>query len=576
MMNMSAMFMHLFSGNIQGEVLHCLILRRAFDPDMEVHALESGIRRCPSSKNVGEPFSRMVRVLDGKHSKMTTQNRTGVASRLAGQSGLLMLGNMFTLFAGLPLQIYLARTLGAEQFGAFGLFEAIAQTAAALSGFGLGFVLVRFIPQQIVLGQSRHVRQLLGGVYMLTLLAGMVAVVLLDAVGPQLMEWVPGLKAYASLMPFIGAMTLLGMLCGVSQQALRAFFDIRYMVLVSSILQLVLKIAITLLLIWWGWQLMGYLVAIVAAALLALAGMLWGIRGHIRRLGHTDEEILPETRSTWWSYSRTMYGNSLLGIAAAPAERFLLAGMINLVSIGILMGVRQLQALPQALLQIVVTVISPMLVAARARGDMDEVRLLHQISADWICRLGMPLLLFLLVFGDQVLSLYGPDFAEAGYWPLVIILAGQAVSLLIGPLGIMLNMLGHEKQLFRFNLISSGLFLLSLLMLVPSFGLLGVALGSFLSLLYLNLATLHAMKKRFSIGWYSCRHKRLLVPLAACFTLNGIADGLHLIEGGAALAITLVVTYALFFLVYLSGGLSEDDREIYSMFRNRVRPAQQR
>lgn len=499
-----------------------------------------------------------------------SQSRPSIAARLASQSGLVMLGNMFTLFAGFPFQIYLARTLGADQLGAFGLLEVTAQTAASLFGFGLGFTLVRFIPQQIVLGQNRHVRKLLATVFSMTILAGVFAAALVMGSSTYLMDWMPELKAYASLFPFVGAMAILGMLIGLSQQALRAFLDIRYMVIVSSFLQLALKIVIALVFLWWGWALMGYLMAVVVSTGLAVAGMAWGLRGHIRRLGRTDEEVLPETRKSWWSYSRTMYANSLLGIAGAPMERILLAGTINLASVGILMAVRQLQSFPQVLLQVIIVVIAPMFVAAKARDDMDEVKHLYHISTEWVCRLGFPLLVFLLVFGDDLLGLYGSAFADMGHWPLLILIAGQFFNLLTGPLGIMLNMLGHEKKMFQLNMISSGIGYMCLMTLVPVFGLSGVALGSALSMLYLNLAALHVMQKRLGITWWSARYKRLLVPLAATLLLSLFADAMNIVQGAWMLAIALASTYGFFFLIYLFSGLSQEDREIYFMLRSRL------
>ena len=370
----------------------------------------------------------------------------GVASSLASRSGLILLGNLFMLITGIPLQIYLARTLGADQLGALGLFESIAQAAMFIFGFGLGFALVRFIPQHITLGQNQHVKKLLAKVFSMTLFGGIFAAILLTCSSHLLMSWVPKLLVYEHLFPFIGAMTVLGMLTGISKQALCAFLDIRFMVLVSSCLQITLKIFITVILLFWGMELMGYLLAVVLSAAFALAVMLWCLHGHIQRLGQTKEEVLNETRRNWWSYSRTMYADSLLDIAGAPAERFVLASLLNLASVGAVMVVRQLQSLPQVLLQIMVVAIAPMIVAANARNDMNEVKYLYQMATDWVCRLGFPLLIFLLVFGKEVLMLYGDTFAEMGRWPLLIMLAGQFVNLLTGPIGIMINMLGHEKK----------------------------------------------------------------------------------------------------------------------------------
>jgi len=499
-----------------------------------------------------------------------TQDRPGVASRVASQSGLLMLGNMFTMFVGFPFQIYLARKLGADQLGAFGLFEVIAQTAGTVFAFGLATTLVRFIPHHLELQENRSIKALIGSVYGFTLLGGGLAVVGMLVGSSYLLLRVPQLQPYSHLLPFIGAMTVLGMLIGLSAQALRAFLDIRYMIIVSSFLQLAVKVVATMLLFWWGWQLSGYLVAVVVSVAVALVGMLWGVHRHVRRLAPGVDEVTPATRKAWWSFSRTMYFNSLLGIAAPPAERLILASAIDVASVGVLMGIRQLQSFPQVLFQILVAVLAPMFVAAKARGDMDEVKQLYHIATDWLCRLGFPLLIFVLIFGQDVLALYGKSFAESGRWPLVIIIIGQLFNLLTGPHGAMLNMLGHEKDMFKLYLISSVILLTGLFVLAPFFGLLGIALAGLFPIVFLNLIELYFMKKWLGIAWWSNRYFRLIWPMVVVVLLASFFRAMGGTLGALELIAVLVVLYVSFVLSYVINGLTKEDIEIIEMIRNQV------
>jgi O-antigen/teichoic acid export membrane protein len=499
-----------------------------------------------------------------------SKSKPGTASRMASQSGLLMLGNMFTLFVGFPFQIYLARTLGADQLGTFGLFEVIAQAAGTLFGFGLATTLVRFIPQHLELREHRSVKTLLGSVYGFTLLGAGLAVVGMLAGSSYLLRWVPGLQPHAALLPFIGAMTVLGMLIGVSTQALRAFLDIRYMIIVASFLQLAGKVAVAVLLFWLGWQLSGYLIAVVVSVAVALIGMLWGILRHVQRLAPIDEDVTPAARKAWWSFSRTMYFNSLLGMAAPPAERLLLASAIDVASVGVLMGIRQLQSFPQVLFQILVTVLAPMFVAAKARGDMDEVKHLYHIATDWICRLGFPLLIFFLIFGQDVLALYGKSFAESGRWPLVIIIVGQLFNLMTGPHGAMLNMLGHEKDMFKLYLISSIMLFAGLFILAPMLGLLGVALAGLFPAIFLNLIELYFMKKWLGISWWSGRYKRLFIPMTVTLLLALFLKLIPHTIGSFELFMAVILLYFSFALSYCVNGLTSEDNEIIGMIRSQM------
>ena len=486
-----------------------------------------------------------------------------VASRLAGQSGLIMAGNAFTLLAGFPFQIYLARMLGAEQLGAFSLFDVIAQTVAAFAGLGLSYAMVRFIPEHAGSGQPRHVRQLLITAFSTTLLLGVCAGVAVAVLGARLADWLPELRPYLSLFPIAGAMALLAMLTGMSAQALRGFLDIRWMVFVASFLQLTLKIAIAVALLSLGWALRGYMIAVVASLLLAFGGMAWGLSRHLARLGHADDHVLPETRRMWWSYAYTMYASSLLGMAVVPVERFLIGGVLDLASLGIWTAVRMLQSLPQAFLQIVITVVAPMFVGAKGKDGSREVADLYRIGTDWVCRLAFPLLIFLATFGDQVLGLYGSQFSSAGYWALLILLVGQVVNLATGPVGAILYMLGQEKLMLRISLLSDGLFFAFLLVLTPALGLVGASAASALATICSNLAGVQVMRRQLGIRWWSARYRRLAVPIGICIAASLAADHIGMVHNAFALGLSLVATYAIFFVAYASRGLTSEDKAIY-------------
>lgn len=496
-----------------------------------------------------------------------SESRPGIASRLASQSGLVMLGNMFTLLVGFPFQIYLARALGAHQLGALGLFEVVALTIGPLFSFGLGFSLLRFVPQYAGQGQNRHVRRLMATVFAGTTCAGIVAATMVMVNSPVLLHLMPELHSYVDLFPLTALMTFLGMLIGISQQALRAFFDIRHMILMSSFVQLVIKVAITLVLLWFGWELMGYMVAVVVSSAVALIGMLWWIYAHIKRLDRTAEVISSETRMSWLSYSRVMYGTYLLGVAGPFAERFLLAGMIDLASVGVLMAIRQLHMILQVPLTIITTGVAPMFAAAKARGDLEEVEHIYHIATDWGCRLGFPLLLFLLFFGGEVLSIYGHAFSRAGQLPLMLLVMGQSLSLLTGPAGAMLDMVGHEKKMFHFNVLSNAIGFGFLLVLVPHFGLIGIVVGMTFSMLYVNVAALLTMKKQLRINWWSARYARLAMPIGVVMCVLVLVKLTGTVAGAWMLAALLLLSYGIFLGAYACAGFSSEDREILALLR---------
>lgn len=502
-----------------------------------------------------------------------SESRTGIASRLASQSGLVMLGNFFTLVVGLPFQIYLARQLGADQLGALGLFEVVASTIGPLFSLGLGFSLLRFVPLYAGQGQNRHIRHLMATVFAGTMCAGLVAAAMVIAGSPILLHLTPQLHSYADLFPLAALMAFLGMLIGISQQALRAFFDMRSMIFMSSFLQLLIKVVITIALLWMGCALMGYMVAVLVSSTVALLGMLWAIRTHLRRLARTTEEVPSLARKSWWSYSRVMHGTYLLNVVSPFAERLLLAGIIDLASVGVLMAIRQLNMILQVPLTIIATGVAPMLATMNVKDEREEVKHIYHIATDWVCRLGLPLLLFLLFFGGEILAIYGSAFAKAGQFPLMLLVIVHILNLLFGPIGTMLEMLGQEKKAFRFNVISNAISIGCLLAFVPLLGLVGIAVGAAFSTLYFNAAALLVIKKQLGMNWWSSRYSRLVAPIGLVIATLAMIKWNCIVADTWVLAALLLVSYGVFFGVYACFGLSSEDREIVAFLQGKARPS---
>ena len=72
-----------------------------------------------------------------------------IAKKVASQSGWFLVGNLYTLFVGFTFQIYLARQIGAEGLGLFGLLQAGVGALSGLLGLGIAHVMVRFIPEHV-------------------------------------------------------------------------------------------------------------------------------------------------------------------------------------------------------------------------------------------------------------------------------------------------------------------------------------------------------------------------------------------------------------------------------------------
>jgi O-antigen/teichoic acid export membrane protein len=477
-----------------------------------------------------------------------------------------MAGNIFTLAVGFPFQIYIARKLGPGDLGVFGLLDVGVQTLGALFGLGLGQVAVRYIPEYVERSQTGAIRDLLKRVYGIGLGMSVVALIVINLLVPVLVSWKPEIGSYQALIPIMSIMIPVSMLAGISQQVLRGFCDVRLIVIMSSFVQLVLKVVLTIVFFSMDMQLSGYICAAIVSAAFCLLGMGIGIWKRMRRLKADGSSSDAGMRSEWYQYGRVMYGNSLLGVAGPPLERFLLVGAMNISAVGVLVVIRQLQNLPQVFLQVIITVVSPMFVSSKSR---DDTAMLYHLATDWICRLALPLLLFLLIRTSEILELYGDGFAEAGTVALIVIILAQCVSLFTGPVGNLLNMKGKHSKMLRINFVSVLVALVGCVVLVPVFGLMGVALVTVLSVSVTKFCAVAVARRELSIGWWSSRFYRWLMPAAVTAALFLLMQ--FTIEGASRwwMAGEFVAGFAVFHLVYFMGGICHEDRQVIAAIADR-------
>lgn len=493
--------------------------------------------------------------------------KPAVAGRLGGQALYVLAGNLFTLVVGLPLQIYVSRTLGSGGLGAFSLLEGVAGTIAGVLGFGLAPTAVRFIPQYLEEGDFASIRRLV--------LYGALALLLLGVTGYVVfIVFCFGLPSTAVLRAapvavfLMGAMIPLGLLTYFAQQSLRGFQDIRYLIAGSSFLQLTIKAVATIGVFLLGARLAGYA---FATALAAFAALIWMTVGLVRKMRSTPHLASQKASSgVWRRYATISYATSLVALPATYLDRFLLGIFTGTGAVGVLVVARQLQQLPGVLYQMLLSVAAPMFTSAYTRGARAELAHLYALITDWAVKAAFPLIAFLLLFARPVLALFGQPFAAAGTVPVQVLMVAQLFNLASGPNGNVAAMCGLEHEAFRIDVVMLLTTAVMLLVLVPAYGLLGVALSVLANSIFHNVWTLLVVHDKLGLQWWDKRYLSWIVPATVTCIVGYLAVRTISVSSAPVLALDLVVMYAAFTGVSLLQGLNDDDRELLAQVRRQL------
>ncbi|MGH6835312.1 MAG: oligosaccharide flippase family protein [Methylocella sp.] len=502
---------------------------------------------------------------------MTSSSQMGVS--VAGQTIVVFAGNVFTLVAGLPFQIFVARVLGANQLGLFGLVEAAVVTLSGFVSFGIAQTAVRFIPEYLAKGEHEPIRKLA----LLTTLAltgiGVAMASCIVLLSAPVMAWFGIAPAQAKLVNVMALTAPIGLLTFLYQQILRGFQEIIIMIAGTSFVALMVKIVLALILFQLGWGVQGYAWAVAGGGVAALAFM---VACAMRLISRLDR---PATATTaplghWARYALISYGTGQTSNIVMHLDRFILGATVGAEAVATLMVVRQLQQLPTTFHQMFLAVVAPMFAAANGTDAAPRRQTLYHLTTDWVMRLALPLILFLAVFGGSMLRLYGEEFRVNGTLLLLLCLVAVTITIASGPAGSLMSMSGLEVPLLRISVLGSALLVTLYALAIPLAGLLGVGVSLIASTLFVNLSGLMVMRRRLALRWLSARHATWLLSggltLATLLALRA-ALGWDADVSVIRLGVSLAAAYGSFLVGNLLQGLSDDDRAVFDALMMRLR-----
>ncbi len=147
-------------------------------------------------------------------------------------------------------------------------------------------------------------------------------------------------------------------------------------------------------------------------------------------------------------------------------------------------------------------VVAPRYSAFFASEDLDGIKETAKFSARISFSLSVPLLLFMFIFVEDILSYFGDDYVVSSKDIFYVLLFGQAINCLSGSVGWLLQMTGEEKLYRNISFFNIILALFLGFIFIPIQGALGAAVIYSLSLFVTNVISSLYVKKVYSINIY--------------------------------------------------------------------------
>ena len=450
-----------------------------------------------------QDYVREERVSEGKPTAEQVDEPVGpkdddtYVAKVARGAGISTAGQGVGRVIGYGTQVAIARLLGAQFYGFYTAGVALINGLQILSRFGMENGVVRYVAHYREHQDASRVR----GTIVMALLFPIALSVVLSAVlffGAGFLAdsgWlkengatmVGVLRGFAFVLPFFVFMSM-------TAWATQGFQTVTY----AAYIQQLIRPGLFLVFVGVCYVLGAKIFGVIAAY--ALAMFLAGLVGlyYLRKL---FPDLFDRRAQTTFE-TKALFGVSIpmsITQGAQYLNNFSAILILGVFAAGAPVGIFNAAARTATFLTAVrfafSGIFSPIISGLHARQDTQEMGRLYKDVSRWIFTGAFALFLVIVVFGPEVMGIFGEAFG-AGVTALVIVAVAQLYSSSVGPAPRMLAMTDNQNFAMIATSVAAIAGVIVSFILIPRFEVLGAAIGMATAIIVENTGTMSAVKWR--------------------------------------------------------------------------------
>jgi len=148
------------------------------------------------------------------------------------------------------------------------------------------------------------------------------------------------------------------------------------------------------------------------------------------------------------------------------------------------------------------SVLAPTIATLFSENNLEQLEKIIRKSVLTVFLTSLMIGIIMMGLGQYLLLIFGAEFIS-GWKAMNILIAGQIFNALTGPVGIVLNMTGHQNYTAIATGISAILNIILNAILIPQWGIDGAAIATSISILVINIIKVIMMRRILGISLYS-------------------------------------------------------------------------
>jgi len=502
-----------------------------------------------------------------------------MSNKLSSQKTIL--SEAFLSFSGMTLgsvfryifSIVMARFLGAQMLGIYSLGNAVTRIAEIFALMGLDNGILRFVSRDTE--NKENVKNSIYSSLKFGFLSSIIISIILFCSAEFIVNnllnednfLVIVIKIFALSLPF-SVLTL------ISSFATQAFKILKYKIFVNQIVNpLTLLIAFLASYHFLGTKL-SILIPTVVSAVVGLV-FITKFLSYFTDINFKNL-IKEDVNKEILRFSIPLMFVSAIGIIMHWVDIVMLGILSNATDVGMYHPIDRTAGLVRMILFAFAGIFAPIFSEHYFKKNILGMKESYQSSSKYILTFSLPVFIFLFVFANPMLLLFGSEFQNAV--ALKILLTGIFIQTIFGLGSSTLSMSGNTK----FNLFNVSIALILNIslnyILIPQYGIVGAALATAIALFILSILRFVENIVLMKLNLFSIKLLKPIISGSITFLvinyLRTIFSNLFSLESIFNLIVYLVAHFMLVCLIYFSiyflMGFDKEDKELISSFKTRL------
>jgi O-antigen/teichoic acid export membrane protein len=216
----------------------------------------------------------------------------------------------------------------------------------------------------------------------------------------------------------------------------------------------------------------------------------------LKEQSYADQNLYE--RKKWLSVSSILFLTTALDLLLRQSDILMVSYFLGNTKAGYYAVSAKLALLASLGLSVADYVFMPKIAALFESRQLMKLQQFIRNSSLQILSITLPISFILFVGGKWILGFFGEAF-HVSYLPLVILLCGQIINAMTGMVSGLMTMTGYQKTFFTFYFLAFLIQFFLNIILIPSIGITGAAIGSSLAMIFLNLAAYTFVKRKLKI-----------------------------------------------------------------------------